>query len=286
MKFEKKYFYDDDYFLNIDTEHKAYWLGFLYADGHVDNNTCALWLQARDKEHLKKFLLDINAASVPLHYDKIYNEYGITLHSKVFINNLQNLGFTSRKTYDNTAIVFQNVPDSLKKDFLRGYWDGDGCIGSYSKQRNYTEVVSLNKKLLMNFVNYFNFIFNDPYFSQLYENHTTKNIYYRIKFGSIKAYKVCEFLYKNSTIYLDRKHKKFLELVPSRKNYINIRQTSSGKFQAYIKVNYKQENLGTYMTIKEAINAYNKRAIELDRNPQQYVGENLFNENNTSDVFT
>ena len=33
----KKYFYDDNYFEKIDSEDKAYYLGFLYADGYVNN---------------------------------------------------------------------------------------------------------------------------------------------------------------------------------------------------------------------------------------------------------
>lgn len=274
MQFERKYFYNDNYFSIIDNENKAYWLGFLYADGHVDNTTCSCYLKSSDKEHLQKFLNDINATTVPLKNRNNLDDCGFSLHSKIFINNLQKLGFTHNKTYDNTDLVFQNVPDSFKKDFIRGYWDGDGCIGHYHKQNNYTEVVSLNQQLLISFSNYFNKYFNDPYFSKVI---ITGNKYYRICLGSSKAYKLCNYLYKNSKIYLERKYQNFLELVPSNKNYINIRKKPSGKFQAYIKVNYKQENLGTYLTIKEAVEAYNKRAIQLNRNPQPYVGENLFN---------
>lgn len=274
MKFIRKYFYNDDYFSKIDNEEKAYWIGFLYADGHVSDNTCGCYLKASDKEHLQKFLNTIQATSVPLRYKESSNEYGFSLHSKDFIKNLHKIGFTHNKTYDNTDIVFQNIPESFKKDFIRGYWDGDGCIGSYSKQRNYTEVISLNKELLISFSNYINQHFKDPYFSKVI---MTGGKYYRICLGSIKAYKMCDFLYKNSNIYLERKYKKYLELLPSNKNYINIRQTPSGKYQAYIKINYKQENLGTYSTIKEAVEAYNKKAIETGRSPQPYVGEKLLN---------
>ena len=34
----RKYNVNDSYFEKIDTEHKAYWLGFIYADGYIIKN--------------------------------------------------------------------------------------------------------------------------------------------------------------------------------------------------------------------------------------------------------
>jgi len=47
----------EEAFDNIDTEEKAYWLGFLYADGWVSSkgNTVGLTLALKDIEHLKKY---------------------------------------------------------------------------------------------------------------------------------------------------------------------------------------------------------------------------------------
>ena len=44
-------------FDTIDSEEKAYWLGFIYADGWISdaNNCFTLTLQQRDVEHLLKF---------------------------------------------------------------------------------------------------------------------------------------------------------------------------------------------------------------------------------------
>ena len=59
-----KYEYNKDYFSKIDTSDKAYWLGFLYADGCINrfyrgeklkSMTLELGLCYRDKEHLEKF---------------------------------------------------------------------------------------------------------------------------------------------------------------------------------------------------------------------------------------
>ena len=58
-KTSKVYSYDESYFKNIDTEEKAYWLGFLYADGYVRkrqrNSEMRLKLGIKDLDHLEKF---------------------------------------------------------------------------------------------------------------------------------------------------------------------------------------------------------------------------------------
>lgn len=55
----KIYFYNDQFFKRIDTEEKAYWLGFLYADGYIANSgkrhIVELCLCEQDLTHVQKF---------------------------------------------------------------------------------------------------------------------------------------------------------------------------------------------------------------------------------------
>ena len=48
---------DETLFDSIDNEEKAYWLGFMYADGYISskNNQIGLQLAIKDIEHLQKF---------------------------------------------------------------------------------------------------------------------------------------------------------------------------------------------------------------------------------------
>ena len=55
-------------------------------------------------------------------------------------------------------------------------------------------------------------------------------------------------------------------------NYKNL-QLRNGHYTVKIYYNRKGEYLGTYSTIKEAIEAYNKRAKELNITLQEYKGE-------------
>nr|DAG90196.1 MAG TPA: endonuclease [Crassvirales sp.] len=49
--------FNRDFFSVIDTEEKAYWLGFLYADGFISasGNTVGLSISLKDIDHLKKY---------------------------------------------------------------------------------------------------------------------------------------------------------------------------------------------------------------------------------------
>jgi hypothetical protein len=50
----RKSTFDYSFFHNIDTEEKAYWLGFIYADGSVSANRLTVCLVVEGKKHLEK----------------------------------------------------------------------------------------------------------------------------------------------------------------------------------------------------------------------------------------
>jgi hypothetical protein len=129
-----------NYFQNIDSKEKAYWLGFLYADGYVKPDNCALVLDlsTKDIEHLNKFCETIGANNdkikIRIHknFIKDVKSASIKISNKQFVNNLINLGCTNKKSktirWPHTCL--QNIELSLS--FLAGYFDGDGIAGSTS----------------------------------------------------------------------------------------------------------------------------------------------------------
>lgn len=139
-----------DYFAEIDTKEKAYWLGFLFADGCVceNRNTISISIKQSDEYMLHNFLNELGSTNVISHSQK-------SMNGKVFLishmairdgqlkRDLIKWGCVPNKSYKDTHLP--NLPTELMWHFIRGYMDGDGSI-NYSKKNlrvgftNYSEV--------------------------------------------------------------------------------------------------------------------------------------------------
>lgn len=98
----RKYFHNENFFENIDTEEKAYWLGFLYADGYITERSngygqesFGITLSAEDENHLIKFKHSIQATN-PINSDnsKKYPQKKIVLTSQKTVNDLIEQGLS------------------------------------------------------------------------------------------------------------------------------------------------------------------------------------------------
>jgi len=99
------------------------------ADGNLNStyNIIELSLKESDKEHLEKYLkfLEHKAINkIKYHTNKLGNSYRLTITNKHIWNTLNNLGCTPRKSL---TLKFPNIKEHII-DFIRGYFDGDGCL--------------------------------------------------------------------------------------------------------------------------------------------------------------
>lgn len=156
-RFHKKYFFNEEYFDIIDKQDKAYWLGFLYADGYlIGKNAIGCSLNKKDKTHLELFLNEINVNENPLRYEKSTNSYNFRLTSQHMYDKLVEYGFSTEKSYDITDKPFKVIPDALKKYFVLGFFDGDGYVSLSSENCNLVGVVTNNSDLLKAIVDFAN----------------------------------------------------------------------------------------------------------------------------------
>jgi hypothetical protein len=130
---KRKYSLDEYFFDVIDSESKAYWLGFLAADGSVcdRNHSIKVGLSSKDRGHLCKFKEALGSARpiydgyTTLSNGKTYGHCEFSVGSIHVYYSLSRLGIKSNKS-------FTCQPWLCSVDLVRHYWrgvvDGDGCI--------------------------------------------------------------------------------------------------------------------------------------------------------------
>ena len=132
---------DEFYFNKIDTEEKAYWLGFLYADGCVHSNNYEISINITDKEHIEKFKTAIKAFNhnITEIQDKRFQNaktlYQFSIRDKQLHQDLIKWGCIPQKSLLINKIP--NIPRDYVSHFLRGYFDGDGSLHYLRGTNNY-----------------------------------------------------------------------------------------------------------------------------------------------------
>lgn len=137
---------DEQYFDVINTEEKAYWLGFLFADGYNNesNNTIDITLSNIDEEHLETLKQSIGSTA-KISKKKI-NEFEccrLCVHSENMSKSLSKLGCVQGKS--NILEPPKDIPEKLIRHFIRGYFDGDGSVGFYKSKtyNSYTHSICI-----------------------------------------------------------------------------------------------------------------------------------------------
>jgi len=214
---QRKYVINESFFDVINTEEKAYILGLMWADGCIrtKNNTVYIELQETDKDILLKIrnliqpskdLMFINKKNI-----KHKNTYRFTICNKHINNKLLLHGLCENKSFSIKPPV---IDEELVNHFIRGFFDGDGCISSYLVKGKYkTSSFSITSNIEI--LNYIQNIFIAKLGLTKTKIQTDKrgnNICSLVYGGRNNCIKIKNYLYYNSTIYMDRKFKKFNEL--------------------------------------------------------------------------
>lgn len=209
-----KYEYDRNFFSKIDTEVKAYWLGFLYADGSVSKKTgMRVELAIKDEKHLLKFKKDINT-NQPLYIfttktREKHPSVCLQIAKQQIFNDLVALGCVPNKSLILKFPTVEQVPKHLISHFMRGYFDGDGCITINNKRKSTTYKFSVvsTKSFLKEYQKII--LENIKISSCNIHKYKDANIYDFTISGRKNLVKLKRFLYQNATIYLTRKKKIF-----------------------------------------------------------------------------
>lgn len=200
--------FNENFFDEIDTEEKAYWLGFLYADGAISSsrNTIELSLKSTDIHHLEKFR-DALGFSKDKHIFQDDIRCRIEITNKHLKQSLIKLGCVPRKSLVLTFPSQEILPQKFLYDFIRGYIDGDGSVMIGKNHRN--EYVKPRLSILGTKVFLEELLVRTNWKKAKIQQPSNA---YCVEWGGNYVLDYLDQLYANATIYLDRKYQKYLTL--------------------------------------------------------------------------
>lgn len=213
----------NDNCLDVLTPEALYWIGFLYADGHIDRDRprIVLTLAGKDRTHLekcKKFFgegLTIQEIAVngmaPGQINPSKNAFRVGFSSVRIYEKLKSLGFTNNKTL--TLDPHPNL--KFSRDFWRGVVDGDGWICMNNDARaggkyNYPVIgLSGTEATILEFIDYLN---SNDINTKGYPKKDRRSNVYQFDTNASKAIKAMHLLYKDALVYLDRKYNEYINI--------------------------------------------------------------------------
>ena len=207
---KRKFTCNEDYFENIDTRDKAYFLGLLFADGHnnIAGHQVVLNLHEKDVDILEKYRESIGytgAIGTWKRKPPRGNIRVVAIRSKKLSADLEKLGCTQQKTLVLKYPYWMDY--NLQMDFIRGFFDGDGSINrskKYAVSMSFIAIKDMAEGIARRLSEFTGT--NVPVERYTPEKYTIDDLR-SVRVGSKKVIKqIMDHWYMNTDTYLKRKY--------------------------------------------------------------------------------
>ena len=207
----RKYKPNDNYF-KIWSNEMAYFLGLIAADGHIrkQDNLLTISLQEKDRQIVENLRLALNYNGYLYKMNKKDGQpqYCLAVRSKEITSDLVNLGLSGNKTYDLDWI--NGINKEYISHFVRGVFDGDGCIYINEIKGNFEVTIVGTYKFTENIKIYYN-NFSNSKCGHLAKKGKVQSLDFN---GKYNALAFLDWIYTDSTpeTRLERKYELYLKL--------------------------------------------------------------------------
>ena len=221
----------EDYFETIDTEEKAYWLGFIMADGsvgiHNGQYSMKISLSVKDRIILERFASAVDSSNkiwerdevfklkTSSSYGKVFRKCCISISSKRMVESLFAHGVVLKKTGCESI---PDIDEALKPHFLRGFFDGDGTA-SYTPSRFCGESGYTSPSYSFGFISCEKMLMDIQQFTGIEEKIYKRVGCYSFSYGKKKGRELYDIMYANATIWLPRKREVMNEALGISQNH-------------------------------------------------------------------
>ena len=200
-------------FTSITEEWQSYFLGLLFSDGNLYKNKITISLVEQDFYIVESICRKL-FVEPPKFYRSIHTitdgegnkvqcspQLSVSFSNVEFANILREK-FNLQPNKSLTCMFPTNIPTKFIHHFIRGYFDGDGCIKNNSKRRT---ISILGSKSFLEAVKYILLL------EGIRNVHITQreNIFSIYIYSSSDIELFYKFIYNDATIFLERKKMKF-----------------------------------------------------------------------------
>lgn len=214
----QRYRRNSHYFDTIDDQYKAYYLGLLFADGcnYTDHNAITLSLQSEDAYIVESFANAIEYEG-PVRFNKLHeknaslkNQAILTVNDPYMSRKLLELGMVNAKSLN--LLFPKYITPSLIRHFIRGYFDGDGCI-SYNLNHRKPRVMICGTREFCNSIMDILHAMNCPCHLNHPKQSGESNTYVLVINGYNGVTRFMDWIYDGAKIKMNRKYIKYLDIL-------------------------------------------------------------------------
>lgn len=209
----RKYSVNDDYFDN-ESHNMAYILGFLAADGTVsrNGNRIKIGLSSVDRNFLELIKEELGVEKKIFDYETNngYLVSELAFNSQKIKQKLAKYNVVPGKT--ETFTFPTNLSKKYWIDFIRGYFDGDGSVGTAGPSAIRWQICSHRPQVLETIVEFLFEEYGIPKVS-VQKNKHGNSFLYTIQYSNNSTRKIFQILYTPNSLYLPRKFEKFKSIV-------------------------------------------------------------------------
>ena len=198
---------NENYFEKIDSNDKAYFLGFMLTDGNVslNENIIRLSLSSKDEEILNIFKEKTgNENKICIREDERHSERTFQLKSKKWKDDLAKYGIVPQKTFISEMPI---LSADMMPHLIRGMIDGDGWISFNSHQIGFCgneKTVHQLKEYLVKTLNVYD----------VKIIHARENLWQVTWASQTDIEKIGNYIYQNKdNCFLSRKYNNFLQII-------------------------------------------------------------------------
>jgi LAGLIDADG DNA endonuclease family protein len=272
-----KYRIDEGLFEKIDSPWKAYFLGWMFADGYItkDLRAIRLTLAIEDKNIIDFFASKLYKGKASRHRREPYSfvaptngktyvgqpQCGLSVHRGKIARDLFDKGLIPRKSLTLVFPSNQSVPDHLMGHFIRGYFEGDGSIHKPRGGRCGCVSILGSRRFLLGLRR----VLAERHIQSSVPRKTNRTIWIMAIANHENVCRFANLIYKDADHVLKRKRKRFDALFASRDNahvrnktapFVGVNLASNcDRYMVRASINGQRHFVGHYSSPKQARNA-------------------------------